>query len=256
MERKSQETSNLYQVRIVEEELFLFKIGSRKFFGMAEHIQPAKAVEQRHSANKNKEKAGGKARAVPLLYLLVLEETARDLTGIDKTNQVNSDGDKVDNKNNFHFREPLSFLYYHYNIKKEKINTPLTYIRLEIQELLLGWVGEMDCIRHKCISNEFIMPDTEYTLNKIVNGDARESKRFCNDKKRITKIPIVNANVISFLFEVFDFFSNEYYTDIVKNHTKNLKHAKYIENNGKHKNLLFIFVIIIYHKKFQLSTSF
>ena len=99
----------------------------------------------------------------------------------------------------------------------------------------------MDCIRHKCISNEFIMPDTEYTLNKIVNGDARESKRFCNDKKRITKIPIVNANVISFLFEVFDFFSNEYYTDIVKNHTKNLKHAKYIENNGKHKKSPFHF---------------
>ena len=37
------------------------------------------------------------------------------------------------NKKNLHFQEPLSFLYYHYNIKEEKVNTPLTYIRLELR---------------------------------------------------------------------------------------------------------------------------
>lgn len=129
--RKSQGVSNLYQVRIVEEELFLFNIGSREFFGMAEHIQPTKAVEQRHSADKNKEKTGGKACTVPLLDLFVLEETSRDLHGIDKANQINGNGNKIDNENDFYFREPLSFLYYHYIIWKEKVNTPLTYIRLE-----------------------------------------------------------------------------------------------------------------------------
>ena len=35
------------------------------------------------------------------------------------------------NKKNLQFREPLSFLYYHYNIKEEKVNTSLTYVRLE-----------------------------------------------------------------------------------------------------------------------------
>nr|DAJ92091.1 MAG TPA: hypothetical protein [Caudoviricetes sp.] len=98
---------------------------------MTEHIKPNKTIEQRNRADKNKIKMSGKTSTAPLLHFLAIKDGARDLHGINKANQVNSNGNKIDNKNNFHFREPLSFLYYHYIIWKEKVNTPLTYVKLE-----------------------------------------------------------------------------------------------------------------------------
>ena len=98
---------------------------------MTEHIKPNKAIEQGNCTDKDKIEISSKTCTASLLYFLAIKDGARDLHGINKANKRNSNCNQIDNENNFHFWEPLSFLYYHYTIKEEKINTSLTYIRLE-----------------------------------------------------------------------------------------------------------------------------
>ena len=64
-------------------------------------------------------------------------------------------------------------LWSYYIIRKEKVKRLLTYIRLELQELLLGRVWKMDGIRYQTIGNEFCVSNMEYAGDMVINGDER-----------------------------------------------------------------------------------